>query len=302
MELRQLRYFVALAEELSFTRAARKLHVSQPPLSFQIASLEQELGVRLFHRTSRSVELSAAGEALLAHARAVLERLEDAREHVRRVADGLEGRVRVGLAGSHFLGPFPAFLREYRARRPLLDLSLQEMRPVDQLSALREGRIDLSLARRHVPDGELRSRLLWRDPIVAVVPPTHRLATRKMISLLELAAEPFVFLKRDSSWLAQHLHDACVEIGMPPRIVQEVVEVPSAVNLVVAGIGVSLVPRSLAQAYADAVATCRLREKLPPGDVHVLTRASEAQPAVLEFVGALLTWAQGLSRRPHTDP
>lgn len=296
MELRQLRYFATLAEELSFTRAARKLHVSQPPLSFQIASLEQELGVRLFHRTSRSVELSEAGQALLTHVRAVLERLEDARLHVRRVADGMEGRVRIGLAGSHFLGPLPNFIREFRTRRPLLDISLHEMRPADQLHALREGRIDLSVARRHVADDEVVSRLLWRDPVVAVLPPGHRLTRRKTISLRDLRLEPFVFLKLDSSWLAQHLHDACLEAGIVPQIVQEVVEVPSAVNLVAAGIGVSLVPQSLALARADAVATCRLREKLPPGDVHVLQRAAEAQPAVLEFTGQLLRWAQAQAR------
>lgn len=297
MELRQLRYFATLAEELSFTRAARKLHVSQPPLSFQIASLEQELGVRLFHRTSRSVELSLAGQALLTHARAVLERLEEARHHVRRVADGMEGRVRVGLAGSHFLGPFPSFIRDFRARRPRLDISLHEMRPADQLHALREGRLDLSLARRQVAEGELLSHLLWRDPVVAVLPPGHRFAARKMISLRDLRDESFVFLKLDSSWLAQHLHDACLEAGVVPRIVQEVVEVPSVVNLVAAGIGVSLVPRSLALARAGAVTTCRLREKLPPGDVHVLRRADEAQPAVLEFTSGLLRWAQGPGRR-----
>ena len=110
MELRQIKYFVAVSDELSFTRAAQKLHVSQPPLSFQIASLETELGARLFDRTSRSVQLSEAGKAFLPHAQAVLARLDEAARHVQRVAAGLDGRVQVGLAGSHFFGPFPKFI------------------------------------------------------------------------------------------------------------------------------------------------------------------------------------------------
>ena len=122
MELRQLRYFTVLADELSFTRAAQRLHVSQPPLSFQIASLETELGARLFDRTSRSVALSEAGKAFLPHAQAVLARLEEARSHVTRVASGLQGRVQVGLAGSHFLGPFPQFIQQFRLQRPGLEV------------------------------------------------------------------------------------------------------------------------------------------------------------------------------------
>jgi len=292
MELRQLRYFTVLAEELSFTRAARRLHLSQPPLSFQIANLEQELGVRLFHRTSRSVELSEAGKALLSHARSVLEQLDEAREHVRRVAEGLEGRVRVGLSGSHFLGPLPQFIREFRERRPLVEISLQEMRPVDHLQALRERRIDVSVLRRSFDQGELVSQLLWRDPAVAVLPRAHRLAGRRQLSLVDLRDDPFVFLRLDSSWYAQRVHDTCIEAGFAPRIVQQVVEVPAAVNLVAAGIGVALVPMSLATLRSDSVAVCRLRDAMPSGDVYALRQADESRPAVLEFVEQLVVWAR----------
>lgn len=292
MELRQLRYFTVLAEELSFTRAAKRLHVSQPPLSFQIANLEEELGTRLFHRTSRSVELSAAGKAFLDHARAVLERLDEARRHVQRISEGLEGRVRVGLAGSHFLGPLPQFIREFRERRPLVEISLQEMRPVDHLQALRERRLDVTISRREIDDGELVSRLLWHDPVAAVLPRGHRLASRRLLSLTDLRDESFVFLRMDSSWFAQRVHDACVAAGFAPHIVQQVVEVPAAVNLVAAGIGVSLVPRSLATLRSDSVVVCRLRDAMPPGDVHVLQHHAETQPAVLQFIEQLVDWAR----------
>jgi len=291
MELRQLRYFTMLATELSFTRAAAKLHVSQPPLSFQIASLETELGTRLFRRTSRSVELSEAGKAFLPHARAVLARLEEARSHVHLVASGLEGRVHLGLSGSHFLGPLPVFIRQFVEARPGVELVLHELRPIDSLQALREGRVDMSVSRSMPVDDQLSSHLLWRDPVVAALPRSHRLAARKNLRLAELKDDDFVFLRLDSSAFAQRLFDVCVELSFTPRIVQHVVEVPAVVNLVAAGLGVALVPVSIARLRADAVAICKLGAGMPSGDVYALMRADEPQPAVREFVQALLAWA-----------
>jgi DNA-binding transcriptional LysR family regulator len=302
MELRQLRYFTVLAAELSFTRAARKLHVSQPPLSFQIGKLETELGARLFDRTSRSVELSEAGKAFLPHALAVLARVEEARSHVKLVASGLEGRVKIGLSGSHFLGPLPNFIQQFRLARPGVEVVLHEMRPVDHLSALREGRVDLSVSRSALlDDDELQSRLLWKDPVVAALPRSHRLAGRKTIRLADLQRDEFVFLRLDSSAFAQRLFDACVQSGFSPRIAQQVVELPAIVNLVAAGLGVALVPASMAHLRDDAVATCRLGAGCPPGDVHALMRADEPQPAVREFVRGLLAWAAQRPAMPGPD-
>ncbi len=258
MELRQLRYFTVLASELSFTRAADKLNMSQPPLSYQIASLEAELGARLFNRTSRSVELSSAGKALLPHALAVLQRIEAAREQVTRVAQGVEGRVTIGLAGSYFLGPFPQFIKQFREKRPGVEVVLQEMRPTDHVQALRAGQLDISLTRGLPVDGQLAAVLLWRDPVVLAVPLGHRLATRTRVRLLELKGEDFVFLRLDSSVFAQWVFDACVAAGFAPSIVQQVMEIPSVLNLVATGLGVSLVPASLARMRRDAVAVCKL--------------------------------------------
>lgn len=310
MELRQIRYFTVLAEELSFTRAAGRLHVSQPPLSFQIASLETELGARLFNRTSRSVTLSEAGKAFLPHAQAVLARLDEARSHIARVASGLQGRVQVGLAGSHFLGPFPRFIQQFRLRRPAVEVALHEMKPSDHLQALCDGRLDLSVSR--TPDEEqadpsISASLLWHDPVVVALPPGHRLGNRGQVSLAELRNEDFVFLRLDSSPFAVRLFDACVQAGFAPRIVQQVVEVPAALNLVAAGLGVALIPASLAFLRADAVNILalepaprvgatgkRARKAAVPavnGDVYVLWRLDNAAPAVAEFRTLLLEWA-----------
>lgn len=320
MELRQIRYFTVLAEELSFTRAARRLHVSQPPLSFQIASLEGELGARLFDRTSRSVVLSAAGQAFLPHAQAVLARLDEARSHVARVASGLQGRVQVGLAGSHFLGPFPQFIQQFRLQRPEVEVVLHEMKPSDHLQALRDGRLDLSVSRNPLHDEQVSAALLWHDPVVVALPPGHRLTGRSGLSLAELHDEDFVFLRRDSSPFAMRLFEACVQAGFAPRIVQQVVEVPAALNLVAAGLGLALVPASMARLRADAVGTCRLanpakgtKDGQPSrkasgadlnGDVYVLWRTDDAVPAVAHFRQLLAQWASALPdfARPGASP
>jgi len=213
MELRQLRYFTVLADELSFTRAARRLHVSQPPLSFQIGSLETELGARLFNRTSRSVVLSEAGKAFLPHALAVLARLDEARSHVKRVASGLQGRVQVGLAGSHFLGPFPKFIQQYRQMRPDVGVVLHEMKPSDHLQALRDGQLDVCVSRNPMNESQAKDRqimaeLLWRDPVVVALPPGHHLVSRNRLNLVDLKDEDFVFLRLDSSPFAMRVFAA----------------------------------------------------------------------------------------------
>lgn len=296
MDIRQLRYFTVLARELSFTRAAQKLHVSQPPLSYQIANLEADLGVRLFNRTSRTVELSEAGKALLPHAHAVLERIDDARSLVKRVAEGIEGRVQVGLAGSHFMGPFPRFIKQFRLRRPNVEVVLHEMQPAAHVQALRDSQLDLSLSRIASSGGALTSSRLWHDPLVCVLPPDHSFAGRPSLRLNELRAEDFVFLRLNSSAFAQNVFDACAQAGFTPRIIQQVVEIPAVLSLVGAGLGVGLVPMSLSRLRQGAVVLCPLEDELPAlaecGDVYLLRRTADPSPAVTEFSDALQAWAK----------
>jgi LysR family transcriptional regulator, benzoate and cis,cis-muconate-responsive activator of ben and cat genes len=311
MEIRQLKYFNALATELNFTRAARALKVSQPPLSLQIAQLEEELNARLFDRTSRSVALTAAGRALLPHAQAILARVEEARGHITRIANGLEGRVRVGMAAAHFLGPFPRFLAEFRKQRPKVEMVLTEMTQADHHTGLGDHRLDLVLARHVLAQAQTSSALLWRDPVVAALPPGHRLGRRARVDLADLHGEDFVFVQRGSSPFARRLHEACVEHGFEPRIVHEVADFPAALSLAAAGIGVTLAPASMALMRQDALTICTLVQShisIDPaqleagitspsadaklnGDVYAMWRTDDDSAALAELRKSLLTWA-----------
>lgn len=300
MDLRQLRYFTAIASELSFTKAAEKLHVSQPPLSHQIGLLEEELGTKLLLRTSRSVQLSEAGKALLPHVLAIFERLEEARSHVERVKLGLEGRVNVGLTGSHFLGALPRFIMGFRQDRPRVEVVLKEMAPVHQLTALAESRIDLSFSRGIPADHSFCADLLWRDTAVVVLPLGHALSTRKRMRLRDLKDEDFVSLQLGSSLFVDAFYQACLSAQFQPRIVQQVVEVLAALNLVAAGLGVSVMPASVARLREDGVAIAQLiQEKNAPqiaADVHLVRRTDEQRPAVLEFSRSLVEWSKNASK------
>lgn len=284
MELRHLRYFVALAEELNFTRAAQRLHVSQPPLSLQISQLEAELGAQLFTRTSRRVELTLEGHSFLADARAVLERMEQARERVGAISRGEAGRIDVGLSGSHFLGPFPQALARYRQSRPGVAVVLHEIQPSQQIAALREKHIDVGISRTAVNDDALHSTLLWPDAVMAALPPGHVLAARKQLALADLHREGFVMLRRESSAHAEHLYQCCVQAGFAPQVVQSTVELPAVLSLVAAGLGVALVPSSMGALFGSRVLMRPLGTRAPRGDVYAIQRRALDAGVVSSFV------------------
>lgn len=295
MELRHLRYFTALARELSFTRAAQHLNVSQPPLSQQIRDLETELGTRLFNRTSRRVELTAAGEVFLEHARAILERVEQARGQASAMGAGHAGHLEIGLSGSLLLGPLPLIIAAYRRSVPRVAVVLHEMTPAAQLVALRDRRIDVSFSRTAVNDDALASELAWRDPVVVALPRGHRLAASRRLALPDLKDEEFVSLRLDSSGFALYLHDCCVEAGFVPRTSQQVVESQAIPSLVAAGLGVALVPASLQRVHRRGVAYRGLARKPPRADVYAIQRRAETSPVVRGFFAKL---KEALASRP----
>ncbi|MGC4000925.1 MAG: LysR substrate-binding domain-containing protein [Anaeromyxobacter sp.] len=246
LELRHLRYFLAVAEELHFRRAAERLRMSQPPLSQQIKQLEAQLGFELFARTRRRVALTAAGRAFAPGARAVLDRLEQAAREARRVAQGESGALAVGFVASATYALVPRLYRIFRQRHPGVELTLVELSTAEQLEALASGRIQVGIGRPPVTE-DVTATLLAEEPILAALPHGHPLARRRTVPLASLAAEPFVFYPRRPrpNWL-DVLQAEPRAAGFRPPVAQEVQELSTALTLVAARVGVTLAPASAA--------------------------------------------------------
>ncbi len=258
MELRHLRYFVAVAEEGHVTRAAARLGMQQPPLSQQIRALEAELGVNLFERTARSVRLNEAGMSFLKDAKALLAAADDAVERLRRTARGEEGRLVVGCTSSALLhGLPPRLLEAFRARYPLVRLSMQENTTRDLCDALSEQRIDVAFVRSSISRYPgLRAICLHEEPMVVALPLSHRLADAAAgpLSMRELATEDFVSYRRaDGPGIHDALTAACHRAGFNAHVVEEVPRLITAVAMVAAGRGIAVVPEALKAVQATRV-------------------------------------------------
>jgi DNA-binding transcriptional LysR family regulator len=290
MELRHLRYFVAVAEERHFGRAAARLHMAQPPLSQQIRNLEAELGVVLLRRTTRRVDLTAAGESYLARARAILADVGDAAAEARRVAEGLVGRVVIGCVGSATYSLLPALARTLREELPGLDFAFRgEMLVPDQVAALLDGRIDLALLRPPVDEAALRVTTLRREGLIVALPEGHPLAVRKRLRVADLRDEDLVVHVGQGRSVMNGLVTAlCREAGFEPRIRHEVAETSTLVTFVAAGLGVALVPEPVA-ALGVAGATYRpLVGASARIDLAAAVRADEDAPAVARTLQVLV--------------
>lgn len=247
MELRQLRYFLAVAEHLSFSAAARAIHVSQPPLSRQVAALEQELGVRLFERNNHSVSLTAAGSVFLDRARDVLRGVEAAVSTARQAANGEIGSLVFGFGGSAAYAFMPAILRSFRSRHPAVKVSLDQLALIDQIAALRSRRIDVGFVLLPFEDPSIDYEAMMRDGLVAAVAADHPLAKRTSVRLGELKAFDFVGFSRSGRFGYQgRILDLCRRAGFIPRIVKETAPMVSVIGLVASGLGIAIVP-SMAQ-------------------------------------------------------
>ncbi|WP_238155698.1 LysR family transcriptional regulator [Kribbella soli] len=256
VELRHLRYFVAVAEERHFGRAAARLHMAQPPLSQQIRQLESELGLQLLRRTTRRVELTPAGESYLVRARQIIAAVSSAAGEAQRVAAGLQGRLVIGCVGSATYSLLPQLVRTLREELPDVEVAVQgEMLAPDQAQALADGRIDLGLLRPPVEDESLRVEVLRADPLIVAVPDGHRLAGRRRVRLEELADEDFVIHAGGGRSV---MHDTvlarCREAGFEPRVRHEVAETSTLVTFVAAGLGIAIVPAPVAELLVPGVA------------------------------------------------
>jgi DNA-binding transcriptional LysR family regulator len=246
IDLRHLRYFVVLAEELHFGRAAARLGIAQPPLSQQIQRLERLLGTRLFERTSRRVQLTDSGRAFLVEARRALLVVETAVEAARRAGRGETGELRVAFAATVMFVHLPRIIREFRTRFPGVHLDLREMPTGPQLAALKAGDIDIGFVREPRPDPDLEIVTVMREPLRIAVNKSHPLAARATLAVRHLADEPFVLFPEElAPGLYAQVMGLCRAAGFTPRVVEESRELYTSVSLVEAGVGVSILPASV---------------------------------------------------------
>jgi len=303
MELRHLRYFVAVAEELHFRRAAERLHMSQPPLSQQIRALEEEVGATLLLRNQRRVELTAAGVAFLERAREILDAVEDAARQARRVQRGEVGRLAVGFVGSAMYSFVPELLRAFRDHAPDITLRLHELGTSEQLRQLEDGRLDVGFVRVPRARPELTFETVLEEPVVAALPDTHRLAQRSLLALGDLEGEPLVLLTRAGApGLREALADAIVRLGGEERITQEAAEMQTVVGLVAAGVGISLVPESVRALVRHGVTYRPLDGEAPTVRLAMAWRAADDSPVVASFLEQARAAAPAVGERGRRGP
>jgi DNA-binding transcriptional LysR family regulator len=284
MDLRQLRYFAMVADELSFTRAAARLHISQPPLSQQIKDLEGALATPLFRRTSRRVELTDAGRTLLVHARSILEQVEAARRKVRAVGQGRIGELSIGATGSIMRGGLADLLAAHRHEYPGVVTKLVEQAPELQIVALLEHRTDACFMRSPPTDEGLVQELAWREDVVVAMSSIHRLAKHKRIDIKDLREEEYIVLAPESSDFARSIQDWCVNAGFLPRVAHEVIDSQSILGLIAAGFGVALLPASIARLTGDQIIFHTLGPSAPAADVFLVYRKGDPSPVLRSFV------------------
>jgi DNA-binding transcriptional LysR family regulator len=289
LDLRQLRYFVAVAEEGHVTRAAERLGMAQPPLSQQIRALEERLGLRLFHRRARGVELTEGGVALLEEARIILARLEQAERTALSAARGEQGQLRVCVAPTAPFHPFvPRVIRAFREAYPGVTVTMDECLSRQAMTGLKEARLDVAFIRAEIEDPDLTVYRLIREPMVVALPAAHPLAAGPSTPspLAAFAGETFIaFARVEGPGMFDATTAACLKAGFSPRIGQEAPRITSTLGLVAVGLGIAVVPDSMRRVQMDGVAYRQLaKEDRPTVPLHLAARRSTASAATRNFV------------------
>ena len=294
MELRQLRYFVAVAEERNFTRAAERLNMTQPPLSRQIQQIEDMVGLALFERGARPLKLTEAGRVFYAQARRLLEESDELLPLTRRLAQ-LAERIVIGFVPSTLYGPLPDVIRAFREAAPLIQISLIEMFTIEQLSALKGGRIDVGFGRLRFDESQLAREVLVEEPLIAALPAGHALADIAQLTLDALSKETLIIYPSTPrpSYADQQL-SAFRDHAVEPAAVHEVRELQTALGLVAAQVGVCLVPESVRGLRARGV-TYRSIEETNVSSPIIMSRRLQDQSATTELFCSI---ARDLFKRP----
>ena len=286
MELRHLRYFVAVAEELHFGRAAERVGIGQPPLSQQIQALERELDTQLFRRIPRNIELTGAGEVLLREARIILAQAEHAIACVGRASRGELGKLRIGLTPAASFSDFVIEIMDgFRKLYPDILITLRENDPTDLFIALVENEIDVAFTRPPATDNRIQLDELFDEALLVAVPIGHSLSAKSSVSLNSLAGEDFVLIPRE---LAPAAHDslvaACEVAGFSPRVTQQAPQMATAINLVAAGNGVTVVPASLRHLHPHEISYLCVEDAVLSAAICLASRRGEPAVSVRNFV------------------
>ncbi|SOE37287.1 LysR family transcriptional regulator [Delftia acidovorans] len=299
MELRQLRYFLVLAEELHFSRAAQRLSISQPPLSVAIRQLEEELGAQLFERTSKEVRLTAAGKHLRVQAQDIMEQAQRVRQDMRAIADGVQGRIRLGFVGSAIYRGLPEALESFRARHPLVRIDMLELNSAEQIASLQQERLDLGLLHATRPAPGLQSHTLVSEPFMACLPAGHALAGQRTLQVRQLAGERMVLFSRQvSPDYHQQIWQICQSEGFTPDLHYEVRHWLSVLSMVSLGQGVSLVPSCLQRVGFPGLAFVPIQGRHPQSQMQAMWHPGHVQPLVESLLAHLRDSVGRLGQQP----
>jgi len=290
IELRHLRYFIAVAEELHFSRAAQRLNISQPPLSQQIQILEQQVGARLLARTNRSVQLTPAGQQFLIDARQILLNVSQAVDKAARLHNGDEGELRIGFTSSApFIKRVSDALFTFRQRYPQVHIQMQEINTRQQLEPLNEGRLDLGVMRNTPLPDTLDHHLILREPLYALMHRAHPLAQQQTVSVQALANEPFVFFDPQvGTALYSEILGLLQRYQIQPYITQEAGEAMTIIGLVSTGLGVSILPASFKRVRLADVVWIPIEENDALSEVWLVWSRQRERSALMEHMMALL--------------
>lgn len=286
MELRHLRYFIAVAEELHFTKAAEKLHIAQPPLSQQIQQLEAELGVELFDRkTKRQVQLTEAGKVFFQEANQLLKQLETAVTLTQKAGRGETGQLQIGFTSLVIYDLLPLVLRQFRQQFPQVETVLVELTTSQQEQALRDSLINVGFAHPPLEDETISYQCIHQETLVVALPLNHDLAQAEYVSVQSLLDEPLIMFPR---YLAPGLHDHIMSLfeqtNLHPNITQEAVQMQTIIGLVSAGIGLAIIPSSLQNLQRSGVTYHPILEEVPLVETALIWQPNNLTPVVENFL------------------
>jgi len=285
VELKHLTSFIAVADRLSFVRAANQLHISQPALTGQIQKLEEELGVQLLARNRRTVRLTEVGKIFLEEARATLARAQQAAERAQKAARGEVGRLRISFVSSAALELVPGIVIEFRKRYPEVTLDLLNLQTASQVDGLLEKTVDIGFLRLPLSNDQLNITVIHREELVVILDKEHRFAKKKGLRIAQLRDERFVaYGRRWAPGFFDSIMQICTSEGFSPNIVQETGEMYTAIALVAAGAGIAIVPKSVALAQSRNIVMKPLPKSVGYSEIALATRAGNNSSLVQSFV------------------